>query len=96
MRFHDLDGDYGRKAFAEVIAVDFNFGILQQIVVFGVLLERGCKAAAKPGEVGAAFYGVDIVDKRIDCLRVIGVVSQGHFDGYTLAFDVEIDDIAYE
>ena len=38
LRFHHLNRDYGCEAFAEVIRVDFNLGVFEQVVIFGIFL----------------------------------------------------------
>ncbi len=54
---------YGSEAVAEVIAGNLYLGILEQVVVLGIFLEGGGKAAAEAGEVCTALDGVDVVDE---------------------------------
>jgi hypothetical protein len=51
---------------------------------------------AETGDVGTALDGVDIVDVRVEVLRVVGVVHDGHLDGHALLLGLQIDDIVEE
>ena len=46
--------------------------------------------------MGTALYGVDIVDVRVDVLRIVGVVHDSHLDRDALLLGLEIDDIVEE
>ena len=46
--------------------------------------------------MGAAFYGVDVVDVRVYVLVVVGVVHHGHLDGYALLLGLEVNHVVEE
>ena len=46
--------------------------------------------------MGATLDGVDIVDVGVEVLRVVGVVHDGHLDGYALPLGLQIDDVVEE
>ena len=97
LRLCHLDGDDGGEAFPEVFGGYFDFRLLYLLgdggVGFGVSLERSGERHAETGEVGAAFYGVDVVDVGVDVLTVVGVVHDGHLDGDTLLLGLQVDDV---
>ena len=96
LRLGHLDRDHGRQTVAEVLfrQLDLHLGqLLEQLVVFGIFLERERQAAAEAGEVRASLDGVDVVDIRVDVLVIVGVVGQRHLDGDAVLLRVEMDDV---
>ena len=93
---HDLNRDYGGQTLAEVVACDFNLGVLEQVVVLGVFLKGHRQAAAEAGEVCAALDGVDVVYKRIYVFVVGVVVGERYLHRHALALGVEVDDVVDE
>ena len=99
--FGHLHGDDGGEAFAEVFAADLHLvlGQLLQVLLallLGVALERARQSRAEALKVGAALYGVDVIDVGVEVLGVARVVHDGHFDGHLLLLGVQIDDIVDE
>ena len=43
--------------------------------------------------MGTAFDGVDVVDVRMNVLRIVGVVHDGYLDGYALLLGLQVDDV---
>ena len=98
LRLCHLHRDNGCQTLAEVILCHFNLGLLNlltQLVVFvGVFLQRTCQSDAEARQVGTTLDSVDIVDVRVDILRVVAVVEQCHLDGHTVFLCLQADGVA--
>ena len=66
LRFCHLDGYYCGESFTEVFARNLHFRLLDVLrdggVGICVCLQGACQCHAESGEVGSAFYGVDVID----------------------------------
>ena len=95
-----LNGDYGCESFAEVLACNLYLCLLNLLgnsrVGIGICLQRTCQCGTETGEVCTALDGVDVVDVRVDVLRVVGVVHHCHLDRYALLLGLQIDDVVEE
>ena len=97
LRLGHLHRDDGREAFAEVFAGNLYLSLLDLLrnlrVLVGVCLQRARQGHAKTCQMGTTLDGVDIVDVGVDVLRVVGIVHNGHLDGYALLLGLQIDDV---
>ena len=96
LRLHDLYGNHGCEALAEVVAGNVYLHLLEHLVVLGIFLEGGGESAAEAGEVCAALYGVDVVYEGIDVFVVGVVVGESHLHGDSLTLGVEMDHVVDE
>ena len=95
LRFGYFDGNDGGEPLAEVLAGDFRLVLLQLfqflgVFVFSVFLQRTGQCRAETGQVRTAFYGIDVVDIRMDVFRITVVVHDGYFDRNPLLFRVQV------
>ena len=88
-----LDRDDGGEALAEVLGLDFNLGLLEHLVVLGILLQGRTQTAAESRQVGTALDGVDVVDKRVDVLVERGVIGHGDLNGDVALLALDMDDV---
>ena len=96
LRFEYFYGNDSGKSFAEVVAGDLDFGVLEEVVVLGVFFQSRGQAAPESCQVCAAFDCVDVVYVGVYVLVVCVVVGEGYFDGDSLALCVEVYDVAYK
>ncbi len=72
LRLGHLYGDDGCQSFAEVLAGNFYLRLFYLLgdggVLVGIVLQRSGERHSETGEVGAAFYGVDVVHIGMDVL----------------------------
>src|SRR5213078_5098164 len=66
LRIADLDRDDGRDAFAQVLAGDAALGVLEELVLLGVLVDRARERLTEAGEVRATVAILDRVREAGD------------------------------
>ena len=91
LRLLDLDAQDGREAFPEVVAGEVDLGLLEELVLVGVALERPRQRAAEAGHVRAALVRVDVVDERQDVLLVARVVTHRQLHGHVGVLVLDVD-----
>ena len=103
LRFSHFDGDDGCESLTEVIRVDggvtflvAQFGFLEEFALLGVFLHHAGESRAEALYVRSAFYGVDIIDIRMDVLVEIAVVDHSHFNGCAVLACIEMNNIGDE
>ena len=93
LRFSHLDRDDGGQSLTEVIALDFDFRLLQQLGILGIFLQRTRQTTAETGEVRTTFYRVDIIDVRENTFVVGRIIGHGHLDRNALLLRYDMDNI---
>ena len=64
--------------------------------MIGISLERTGQRNAESRDVGTTLNGVNIIDIRVQVLRIISVIHYRHLDRHSLLLCLEIDDIVEE
>ena len=80
LRILHLDGDDGRQALADVLALEVRLVVLEDLVPAAVIVDRPGHSGVEALQVGAAVRRGDVVGEGIDVLRVGVVILHGHFD----------------
>ena len=93
--FCHLNADDGCESLAEVFSGNFNLGLLYLLgylrIGIGIVLQYTCQRRTETSQVSTSFNGVDIVDVRMNILRVVGVVHDSHFDRNALLLSLQVD-----
>src|SRR5437660_406679 len=80
LRFAHLHRDDGRQAVPNVVTGEVGVLVLEQFLVFRVLVDHRCQRATETLFMGAALMGVDRVGEGMDRLRVPAVPLHRDFD----------------
>ncbi len=68
LRFVDFHRKNGSQAFSEVGRIYVKFQFAQHPALLCIILQRSSKPPTEPCQVCTAFYGVDVVDVRVNVL----------------------------
>ena len=93
LRFGHLDRNNGGQSLAEVIALDFDFCLLQQLGILGIFLQCTRQTTTETGEVRTTFYGINVIDIRENTFVVGSIIGHGHLDRNALLLRYDMDNI---
>ena len=100
LRLAHLHRQHAGEAFADVVAgereVRFLVGLLQEVPLLGVGVDRARQRRLEAGEVRAAFVRVDVVDEGEDVLVVAVVVLQRELDADAVALGLDVHDLGVQ
>ena len=88
-----FDRNDGCQTLAEVLRLNLNLGLLEHLVVLGILLQGRAQTAAEARQVGTTLDGVDVVDKRVDVLVERRVIGHSDLDGDVALLALDVDDV---
>ena len=90
-----LHAHHGGESLLEVLGLDVvgKLGLLEHLFLVTVLLQSTAQGRTETIEVRTAFVSVDVVHKTVNRFRIASVVGQCHFDGHTIAFGNEVNDV---
>ena len=63
LRLHDLDGQDGDQPFAHIITAQGGIGLLENVVLLRVAVDRSRQRALEAGKVRSTLMRVDVVDE---------------------------------
>ena len=96
LRLRNLDADDAGQALADVVTADVLLEVLRQVVAGRVGVDRARQRGAEPGEVRAAFVGVDVVGERVHQLGVAVVPLQRDLDLDAVLLALHVDGLVVD
>ena len=70
------------------------FFFVKESLAFCVVIESSCQGSPESAQVCAAFYGIDVICKRIHVLAVAVVVLHSNFYNGPINFLLQVDYIS--
>ncbi len=89
----DLHADDRGQPFPDILAGQIALGILQKLVLSGIIIKSLGHGAFKPRQMGPAFMGVDIIDKTVTIFGIGIAVLERHFHLNSVFHSFTIDNI---
>src|SRR5262249_39561659 len=91
LRLWQLYADHGYQSFANVVAGEIFFYVLEQAELLAGVVDGAGQRRPETGEGRAAVHGVDVVGKAEDGFRVAVVVLQSDFHLYAITLGFHVD-----